>query len=368
MKVPFSDLKWQHTKIKNNLKKRWDKILENTAFVFGDEGKLFEKNYAKYCGVKYCAAVSNGTSALVLALKSLNSPKGSEVITLPTSFVASAAAIIHAGFIPRFSEVDLSTGNYDYNKLQEVVNKKTKVIMAVHLYGRMAEMDKIKSFAKKNNLLIIEDAAQAQGATFKGKKAGSLGDVGCFSFYPGKNLGAYGEAGAVTTDNENIYNNIRKLRDHGGLEKYVHEVLGYNERLDNLQASVLDEKLKHLDKWNEMRRKIAKMYYKDLKNVKGLEFISPNNKNTESVYHIFALRIKDRNTFATKLKELGISTNIHYPDALHTLKPFLSKVNKKGAFAIAEKIAAETISLPIFPGMTDEQVKYVIKSIKQICK
>jgi dTDP-4-amino-4,6-dideoxygalactose transaminase len=368
MNIPFLDLKWQHAQIKDNLRIRWDKILENTAFVIGDEVRTFENNYGKYCGTRYCIGVSSGTGALILAMRALDLPKGSEVITLPTSFIASAEAIIHAGLVPRFAEVDINTGNFDYKKLQKAVNKKTKAIMAVHLYGRMCDMDRIKAFAKKNKLRIIEDAAQAQGATFKGKVAGSIGDVGCFSFYPGKNLGAYGQAGAVVTNDEKIANLVRRLRDHGSLGKYDHEVLGYNEKIDNLQAPVLDEKLKHLNKWNKMRQGIAQKYYKAFSKLKGISILSPNEKNTKSVHHIFALRVADREAFGQKLKELGVATNIHYPQGLHTFKMLQQSKCKAGDFPVAERIARETITIPLYPGMTSAQIQYVIKSVKRVCK
>lgn len=369
MHVPFLDLKWQHTKIKDNLKERWDKILENTAFVIGDEVKLFEKNFASYCETKHCVGVSSGTDALILALKALNLPSKSEVICLPTSFIASAEAIVHADLVPRFCEVDEVTGNYDYEKLENILvndkNGKIKVILAVHLYGRMCDMDKILEIAKQHNLKVVEDAAQAQGATYKGKKAGSFGDVGCFSFYPGKNLGAYGQAGAIVTSNEEIYGKVLRMRDHGALGKYDHDILGYNSKIDNLQAPVLDEKLKHLDSWNQMRQVIAEKYYVGLKDVSQIKFISPNNFNTKSVHHIFAITVPDRDGLMNFLKSRNIGTNIHYPKALHEFSYLQMSGCKKGDFPVAEKLQSETMSLPIFPGQTDGQVQYVVNSVKE---
>lgn len=370
MQIPFLDLKWQHLKIKDNLKIRWDRILDNTAFVMGEETRLFEENYAKYCNTKYCIGVSNGTDALILAIKSLNLPSGSEIITLPTSFIASASSVVNAGLIPRFAEVDIVTGNYDYNMLSSAVNEKTKAIIAVHLYGRMCDMDQIMDFSKKHNLKVIEDAAQAQGAIFIGKagqqKAGSIGDIGCFSFYPGKNLGAYGHAGAVVTNNEELEKRIRRSRDHGSLGKYDHEILGSNNKIDNLQASVIDEKLKYLDNWNSLRREVAEKYYKGLQDIPNLYFVSPNNKLTISAHHIFPLRTIKRDEVILKLNNAGISTNIHYPCALHTF-PFLQLSGcKTGDFPVAERLQHEIFSIPIYPGITDEQVDYVIKIIRNI--
>ena len=368
MNIPFLDLKWPHAQVEKSVKKRWNKILKNTAFVMGEDTKLFETNFAQYCQTKYCISVSNGTSALSLAIRALQLPAKSEIITLPTSFFASASSIAHTGHIPVFAEVDLTTGNFNYNKLQQAVTKKTKAIMAVHLYGRMCDMDKIEKFAKKNNLFIIEDAAQAHGATYKNKKAGSIGHVGCFSFYPGKNLGAYGDAGAVVTNSDEIALYIRKMREHGSIKKYEHELLGYNERMDNIQAPVLDEKLKHLDDWNSLRKKIATMYYKAFADMKDVSVISPDVEYGNSVYHLFPLRVKNRDEFMQKLKEKGVATSIHYPRALHMIPALQQSGCKEGDFPVAEKIARETVSIPIFPGMTKEQVMYVIKSIQEICK
>jgi dTDP-4-amino-4,6-dideoxygalactose transaminase/predicted dehydrogenase len=370
MKVPYLDLKWQHEKIKDNLKVRWDKILENTAFVIGDEVKLFEKNFADFCGTKHCVGVSSGTDALILALKALNLPKGSEIICLPTSFIASAEAIVHAGLVPKFSEIDLETGNYDYELLDRTVTNRTSAIMAVHLYGRPCDMDKVLWIAKKYNLKVIEDAAQAQGAVYIDKNgirkvAGSMGDVGCFSFYPGKNLGAYGQAGGIVTNDDKIAELVRRMRDHGSLGKYDHDVLGYNAKIDNIQASVLDEKLKYLNEWNKIRGEVAKKYYDGLKDIKEIDFISPNNQNTISSHHIFAIRVPDRNKFMEFLKTKEIATNITYPQALHTFTYLQESGCKIGDFPLAEKLQSETVSLPIYPGMSENLVNFVIDSIKE---
>lgn len=365
--IPFLDLKWTHSQIKDNLAKRWDKLLENTAFAMGEEVRVFEENFAKYCGTKHCIAVANGTSALSLAIRALKLPSKSEIITLPTSFFASASAIVHAGHTPVFAEVDIHTANFNFAKLDKAVTPKTKAIMAVHLYGRMADMDKVVRFAKKHKLIVIEDAAQAQGATYKKKRAGSIGTVGCFSFYPGKNLGAYGEAGAIVTNDDVVMQHIKKLRDHGCIKKYEHEELGYNERMDNLQAAVLDEKLKHLDKWNKMRQVVAKKYYQAFSRLKNISIISPNTPNDISVHHLFAIRIKNREMFMQEMKDLGVATSIHYPHALHTLPVLQQSKCRVGDFPIAEKIAAETVSLPIFPGMTEDQVRQVILAVKKVC-
>lgn len=363
--VPFLDLKWQHAKIKDNLKQRWDKILDNTAFVIGDEVRLFEKNYAEFCGTKFCVGVSSGTDALVLAFKALLLPYKSEVICLPTSFIASAEAIVHAGLIPRFVDVDPVTGNYNYDLIEEVITPNTRAILAVHLYGRMCDMDRVLEIAKKYNLKVVEDAAQAQGATYKSYVAGSMGDVGCFSFYPGKNLGAYGQAGGVVTNDEKVYEKVLRMRDHGSLGKYDHNILGYNAKIDNIQAPVLDEKLKHLSDWNRERREIANKYYEDLKDVKEIKFISPNNHNTLSVHHIFALEVVERERFMSFMKERNIGTNIHYPQALHEF-PYLQDTGcKKGDFPVAEKMQSSTVSIPLYPGMSEVQINHVINSIKE---
>lgn len=370
-KVPLLDLKWQHEKIKDNLKLRWDKILENTAFVIGEEVKTFEENFARYCGTKYAVGVSSGTDALILAMKSLNLKEKSEVICLPTSFIASAEAIVHAGLIPKFSEIDLQTGNYDYNLLEKNITPNTSAILAVHLYGRMCDMDKILEIAKKHNLKVIEDAAQAQGAVYissDGKRyiAGSVGNVGCFSFYPAKNLGAYGQAGGVVTNDENIYLLVKRMRDHGSLGKYDHDILGYNAKIDNIQASVLDEKLKHLDSWNEMRREVAEIYYDGLKNISQVKIVSPDNSNTISVQHSFPIYIKgDRDLLAEHLKKNNIGSNILYPRALHTFPYLQDSGCKEGDFKLAEDLQTHVLSIPIFPGQSKEDAKYVVDKIRE---
>lgn len=368
MNIPFIDLKWQHAQIKDALEKRLADIFTNTSFVLGPDVLLFEEHFAKYIGTRHAVGVSGGTTALALAIQALDLPRDSEVLTLPTSFFASASAIIHAGHRPIFADINLKTGNFDYDLLPRFITPQTKAIVVVHLYGRPANMDVISSLAREFGLKIIEDAAQAHGAMYKGKKVGVFGDLGCFSFYPGKNLGAYGDGGAVVVDSDNLAESIRRLRNHGCLGKYDHEIVGYNAKLDSIQAAVLDEKLRHLDTWNEMRRSIAKKYDERLRNIDGVALVSTDTVDTLSVRHLYILRITkgSRLEVMSRLKEVGIASGVHYPDPLHLLPAFAGLGYKSGDFPNAEKLSAQILSLPIFPGMTDLQVEYVIKSLEDI--
>ena len=362
MQVPFVDLKRQYQDIKEEIDDAVQNVLDNTAFIMGENVKNFENNFAKFCDVKHAVGVSSGTSALYLALLAAGIKKGDEVITVPNTFIATAEAISHVGADVKFTTIDRETYNLDVSQIK--VTKKTKAVIPVHLYGQMAEMNELMELAEDHDLKIIEDAAQAHGAEYKGRKAGTLGHLACFSFYPGKNLGAYGDAGMVVTDNDEVAEKVRLLRNHGRSEKYLHKVVGFNHRIDALQCAVLNVKLKHLDAWTNARRRNAKLYDKLLK---GLNVVTPVEKEyCKHVYHLYVIRTKNRDTLREHLKEQGISTGIHYPIPLH-LQPAYSHLNhKKGDFPLTEKYSQEILSLPMFAELTKKEIEHIVEKIKYI--
>jgi len=366
MKVPFVDLAWQHTIIEKSLAHRFEGIFSHSSFIGGEDVKIFEDNFARYLGSRFAIGVANGTDALFLSFRALGIEPGDEVITIPTTFVATASAIVHAGGTPVFVDIDPETRNFDISSLESRMGPHTKAIIPVHLYGEPTDMDAVLGIARAHDLKVVEDACQAHGAEYRGKKVGTFGDFGCFSFYPGKNLGAYGDAGMIVTDNEDLAVKTRKLRNHGGIGKYEHEILGYNSRLDSLQAAVLDEKLKFLDEWNHMRVRIARMYDEGLRGIKEIAvFLS--SADTSPVYHLYVIKLRsgDRRDFIRYMKDCGIATGIHYPEPVHLLPPFLDLGYKKGDFPAAEEYMRSIVSLPIFPGMTEEQAEYVIKAVNE---
>jgi len=364
MKIPFLDLAWQHNIIKNALAQRFEEIMSQSAFVGGKALEDFERNFAAYCEVPYAVGVASGTDALILALRALGIGAGDEVITIPTTFVATASAVLHVGAKPVFVDIDPKTRDFNFELLRKGITPRTKAIMPVHLYGQAAGMDEIQRIVMIHNLKIIEDASQSHGAIYRGRKVGTLGDVGCFSFYPGKNLGAYGEGGMVVTKDEGLATLVKELRNHGGIGKYEHKSLGYNSRLDALQAAVLDEKLKYLDEWNKKRREIASLYQKHLGGIEELQIFAPR-PDTEAVYHLYAVKLLrgDRADFMKYLSERGIATGIHYPAPLHLLPPFAKLQYRRGDFPVAEAYCERTVSLPIFPGITEEKASFVVKTI-----
>ena len=366
MKILFVDLAWQHTIIEKALARRFERVFSHSSFIGGEDVKIFEDNFARYLGSRFAVGVANGTDAIFLSLRALDIEPGDEVIMIPTTFVATASAIVHAGGTPVFVDIDPETRNFDISSLESRIGPHTKAIIPVHLYGQPADMDAVLGIARAHDLKVVEDACQAHGAEYRGKKVGTFGDFGCFSFYPGKNLGAYGDAGMIVTDNEDLAVKTRKLRNHGGIGKYEHEILGYNSRLDSLQAAVLDEKLKFLDEWNHMRVRIARMYDEGLRGIKEIAvFLS--SADTSPVYHLYVIKLRsgDRRDFIRYMKDCGIATGIHYPEPVHLLPPFLDLGYKKGDFPAAEEYMRSIVSLPIFPGMTEEQAEYVIKAVNE---
>jgi dTDP-4-amino-4,6-dideoxygalactose transaminase len=363
MKVNFVDLKAQYQSIKPEIDSAIQDVISNTAFILGKAVADFEEQFAKYCGVKYSLGINSGTSALIMALQAVGIGKGDEVVTTPNTFIATAEAISCVGATPVFVDMEEKSYNMDPGKLEKAITKKTKAVIPVHLYGQPADMDPILEIAKKKGVVVIEDACQAHGAEYKGKRAGSLGKMGCFSFYPGKNLGAYGEGGGVTTDDEEMVRKIKALRDHGSPKKFYHEFIGNNCRLEGIQGAVLAVKLKHLDKWNDGRRKNAQLYKKHLQ---GTEVKLPQEMPyAKHVYHVFCIRVKDREKLIEFLSKKEIFTNIHYPIPIHLQKAYSFLGYKKGDFPVVESSMDEILSLPMFAELTEEQIKYTTDCIKE---
>jgi dTDP-4-amino-4,6-dideoxygalactose transaminase len=363
MNVPFLDLKAQYTPIKSEIYAAIDEVLEKTAFAGGPFVAKFEKEFAEFCNCKQAIGVGNGTDALWMSLIALGIGPGDEVITVPNTFIATAEAITYCGAKPVFVDIEETANTMNPSLIKAAITKKTKAIIPVHLFGQTADMDKIMVVAKENGLYVIEDACQAHGATCKGKKAGSMGETGCFSFYPGKNLGAYGEAGGVVTNNEAVAEKIRMLRDHGQAKKYYHAMIGWNARMDGIQGAILSVKLKYLADWNESRRKHAAEYTRLLSSVK--EVMTPRETaDNKHIYHIYAIRIKERDRLMAFLAEKGISCNIHYPVPIHLQEAYRALGLGKGSFPVAEKCASEYLSLPMYAELTSEQIAWVAEQIK----
>jgi dTDP-4-amino-4,6-dideoxygalactose transaminase len=361
MSVPFVDLKAQYQTIKTDIDAAIERIVSNTAFVGGEDVKQFEQEFAAYCEAKACAAVGNGTDALYLALRALGIGAGDEVITVAHTFIATSEAISQTGAKPVFVDIEPDTMLMSPDALAAAVTTSTKAIIVVHLYGQPCDMDRIMKIAADHDLKVIEDAAQAHGARWKGKRVGTLGDVACFSFYPGKNLGAYGDGGAVVSNDEALITTVRKIANHGRLEKYTHEIEGVNSRLDGLQAAILRVKLPHLDGWNASRKQVAAKYTKKLSG-SGVVFtkISPD---ADPVWHLFVVRVQNRPAFQNRLKEKGISTGVHYPIPLHLQDAYKHQGLSTGSFPATEKAAAEIVSLPMYAELTDSMIDEVVAGV-----
>ncbi len=362
MKVPFIDLQRQHKPIKKELMNAFEKVLDSGQFILGDEVKNFEHEVASYIGTEYAIGVSNGTDALLLSLAALGVHSGDEVITSPFTFMATAEVIALLGAKPIFCDIEPKTFNISPDKITPLISEKTKAILPVHLYGQAADMDKIMKIAKENNLKVVEDMAQAIGSKYNGENIGKFGDTACISFFPTKNLNALGDAGMIVTNNEFLDNKLRALRVHGASKKYYHDVLGYNDRLDAIQATFLRIKLKYLDEWNKKRRETALKYDEGLKDSVEVPYITPGN---ETVYHQYTIRTSRRDELKQYLTEKNIGTAIHYPIPLHLQKAFDYLGYKEGDFPESEKAAKEVLSLPIHPDLADEEIEYVIITIRE---
>lgn len=361
MRIPFVTFKPLENELDEDIRDAFERVYMRSWYIEGEEDDAFEKAFAEYCSCKYCIGVGNGLDALFLALKALGVKEGDEVIVPSNTYIATALAVTYVGASPVFVEPDIKTFNIDPNRIENAITKKTKAIMPVHLYGQACDMDPIMEIAKKYNLYVVEDCAQAHGATYKGKVVGSFGNAAGFSFYPGKNLGALGDAGAIVTNDERIANKIRALGNYGSDYKYHHIYQGNNSRLDELQAAFLAVKLPYLDKVNMERRRIANMYLKGIKNKTVILPYIP--KYTTPVWHIFSVRCKRRKELEKFLQNAGIGTNKHYPIPIHLQKCYRGLGFKKGAFPIAEEISDTQLSIPMYYGMTDEEIQYVIDTI-----
>ena len=363
--VPFLDLKAQHHQIYNEIDDRITDVITNTAFILGKHVEEFEENFAAAIGAKYCIGVGNGTDALFIAMKALGIGDGDEVITAANSFIATSEAITMTGAKVAFVDINPETYNIDHTKIEEKISSRTKAIIPVHLYGQSADMDPILDIAKKHNLFVIEDAAQAHFAEYKGKTVGTFGNIACFSFYPGKNLGAYGDAGAIVTNNEGLAIRARMVANHGRISKYDHEFEGINSRMDGIQAAILNVKLRHLPKWTEMRRKAASIYNSLLNG--QADIITPEEADyAKHVYHLYVIRTKEREKLQEYLKFKGISTGVHYPIALPNLLAYRYLGHRQEDFPISSRYQSQILSLPMYPELTDEKIEYVVECVKKV--
>ncbi len=366
MKVPIIDVKRQLNDIKSEIDLAVSEVLKSGQFILGPAVKKFENEVCKYIGVSHSIGCASGTDALMLALMSIGINPGDEVITTPFTFVASVEVIALLYAKPVFIDIDPKTYNIDAEKIKNAVTEKTKAILPVHLFGRCADMDKINSIAKNNGLKVIEDCAQSFGAEYKGKKAGALSDVGCFSFYPTKNLNAFGDGGIVTANSDEIAENLKIIASHGLKEKYNSIRIGVNSRLDSIQAACLSVKLKYIDKWNNQRVQNAKLYNQYLKDT---DIITPSENDIKnSVFHQYSIRVKNRDGLKKYLSSKGITTMIYYPIPLHLQDAYKYMGYNEGDFPVTENISNEIISLPMFPELREDEIKYITDKIKTFLK
>ncbi len=364
IRVPFLDLSANHAPLRREISAAIEEVIDCGAFAGGPYVTGFEERFATFCRSPYAVGVGSGTDALWLALLALGVGPGDEVITVPNSFMATAEAITYCGAKPVFVDVDALTYTMDAALLEEAITSKTKAIIPVHLFGQPADMDAILEIARSHSLAVIEDAAQAHGAEYKGRRAGTLGDAGCFSFYPGKNLGAFGEAGAIVTSNPELQAKLRVLRDHGQIQKYHHTMIGWNARMDGIQAAVLDVKLRHLEKGNELRRAHAARYDETLKGMEDL--VTPYVADyARHVFHIYAIRAPRRDEVINLLAEMGVASGIHYPVPIHLQRAYQSLGYELGAFPVAERAASQFISLPMYPELSSTQIEIVTTAIQE---
>lgn len=363
MKVPFLDLKAHHEPIREQLEAAISAVIDTNAYAGGPFVARFEEEFAAYCGSRFSVGVGNGTDALWFSLLALGVQPGDEVITVPSTFMATAEAISFCGARPVFVDIDAQTYTLDASLLEAAITPRTKAIIPVHLFGLVADMDPILEIAARHNIPVVEDACQAHGALYKGRKAGTFGAAGCFSFYPGKNLGALGEAGGIVTNDEQLKNAMQVLRDHGQARKYFHSAIGWNGRMDGIQGAALSVKLKGLDSSNQRRRAHARLYNELLSGVEDI--VTPYEpEDSCHVYHVYAVRIKQRDHILQVMAESGISCGIHYPVPVHLQEAYRFLGLGPGSFPVAELCASEFLSLPMFPELTLEQLRYVAQKLK----
>ena len=363
MNIPFVSFLPMEKELETELRGAFDRVYKRSWYIEGVEDEAFEKAFAEYCEIKYCVGVGNGLDALYLSLKALGIKTEDEVIIPSNTYIATALAVTYVGAKPVFVEPDIQTFNINPERIEEQITGKTRAIIPVHLYGQPCDMEPIMGIAKKHNLYIIEDCAQAHGATYKGQKIGTFGDVSGFSFYPGKNLGALGDAGAIITNNKEIADKVRALGNYGSDYKYHHIYQGNNSRLDEMQAAFLAAKLPHLERMNEERRRIAGKYLAGINNPEVILPFVPEYANP--VWHIFGIRCKRRNELEKFLKDAGIGTNKHYPIPIHLQECYKNLGFKKGDFPIAEEISSTELSIPMYYGMKDEEIHYVIDKVNE---
>lgn len=364
MKVPFIDLKAQYETMRDEIESAIMEVVENTAFVGGRFVQRFEEEFAGFCGREYAVGVSSGTSALHLALLGLGVGTGDEVITAADTFIATTEAITHAGCSFRLVDIDGKTYNIDPSLIEGAITERTKVIIPVHLYGQPADMDAITEIARRHGLIVLEDAAQAQGAQYRGRMAGCLGDIAAFSFYPTKNLGAYGDAGIVVTDDKAVADRVRMLSNHGRRSATDHAVEGFNARLGGIQAAVLSAKLPRLQTWNDMRREAAARYNTLLAD---LDVVTPTEMpHVRHIYHLYVIRVKQRDRVREALAERGVACGLHYPIPIHMLDAYSHIGKSQGAYPVTEEVAAEVLSLPMYPEITIEQQEYVAECLSDV--
>lgn len=362
--IPFLDLKAQYRQIKPRIDDAVARAIESTQFVLGPEVAAFERRFASYCNVGHCCAVNSGTSALHLALLAAGVGPGDEVITVSMTFVATTAAVLYTGAKPVFVDADPVTWTMDPALIEAAITPRTKAILPVHLHGLMADMDPIMAIARRHGLVVIEDAAQAHGAEYKGRRAGSIGDLGCFSFYPGKNLGAYGEGGAVVTDQPELARKVSLLRDWGQEAKYNHVVAGYNYRMDGIQGAVLNVKMDYIESWTEARRSVAAQYDRLLAKLPIARPRPP--AHSRHVYHVYAIGLRARDEVAKGLQDGGIGVGIHYPVPVHLQKAYGNLGYRTGDFPVTERLADQFLSLPIYPELTAEKAAEVANELEKV--
>jgi dTDP-4-amino-4,6-dideoxygalactose transaminase len=363
MNIPLCDLYAQYLTIKPEIDAAIERTIVHSAFIGGEELRAFEAEFANYCGAKSCVGVGNGTDALYLALRSLGIGPGDEVVTVAHTFIATAETITLTGARPVFVDIQEDTMLMDPDALESAITSRTRAIIPVHLYGQPCDMDRIMEVARHHKLTVVEDAAQAHGARWRGKRVGSLGDIACFSFFPAKNLGAYGDAGAVVSQDEDLIQRIRTLANHGRMDKYIHDHEGVNSRLDGLNAAILRVKLRHLDEWNEARRRHAQAYMETLRDSGAvLPVVHPN---AESVWHLFVVRVGDRDAVQTALQKQGIGAGVHYPVPLHRQPAYKYLAVPGGSLPVTERVAAHVLSLPMYPELTKEQIGAVGQALAE---
>lgn len=369
MKVPMLDLSEQYQELRTEVIDVLDQVMSSSRFILGDNVKKLEEDVAKYSNVAYGIGCGNGSDAIHIALQAMGVGPGDEVITTPFTFFATGGAIARAGATPVYVDIDPITFNIDPDAIEAAITEKTKAIVPVHLYGQMADMEKISSIAQKHGLFIVEDAAQAIGAKHNGKSVGELGTAATYSFFPTKNLGAYGDGGMIVTDDGDIAEKCRVIRVHGSKPKYYHHILGYNSRLDELQAAVLNVKFPHLDRWSEVRREKAATYTELLQEKLGDLVVTPVEKEGNyHVFHQYTIRVEKRDELQNFLKEHGVATMIYYPLPLHVQPVFKDLGYQEGDFPVSEKAANEALSLPMFPELKREQQEYVVAKIAEFFK